>query len=151
MKTEQQITEKVDSLFQKRLKQRKEKFLAKHHRNCLFNLSKDINGEEHCFCTNVNNSLVQNELIFLCENIEVCERCSFYQCKNTEKSVEEQMIKDISDPSICGIKEPKLAVLLWVLNDGNKSLEKKEQEKKEQEKNSSFLLFFKKLFFRKEK
>ncbi|MBR4316789.1 MAG: hypothetical protein IKP65_07515 [Alphaproteobacteria bacterium] len=50
------------------------------------------------------------------------------------------MIRDISDPAICGAKEPKIAVLLWLLHNPDKKNENKE--------NSSGILNFIKGIFR---
>lgn len=141
MKTEEQIKNKVEKVFQKRLEQRKEKYLGRHYRNCLFNLQKDIDGIEHCFCTNTSNPKVQSELISFCEEADVCDKCDFYSCKHTEKSVEEQFIQDIANPSTCGIKEPKLAVLLWVLNGSEKN-----EEDCEVKKEGFFASLLKKIF-----
>ena len=147
MKTEEQIKQKIEQLFQKRLDQRKEKYLGKHYRNCLYNFSKEIDGIEHFFCANVENPEVKSEIIFLCENSETCQKCNNYVCKHTEESVKLEMMNDISDPSVCGVKEPKLAVLLWVLRDENNEEAKKEI--KEEKKNSAFG-FLKQIFFRGE-
>lgn len=139
MKTEEQIKQKVEQLFDKRLEQRYEKYLNKNYRNCLYNFPKEINCEEHFFCTNANNPDVKKEIIHLCEGAETCQKCKYYSCKHSKDSIKEQMISDISDPSICGVKEPKLAVLLWVLRDCDN------------ETKNGFISFFKKLFFGRSK
>lgn len=115
MKTEEQIKEKLEKVVQKRLDQRFEKYLNKHYRNCKYNLQKNIDGKEHCFCTNTSSTIVKNELISICENAETCESCNLYECKHTEQSIRNKFIDEISSPSVCGVKEPKIAVLLWVL------------------------------------
>lgn len=46
--------------------------------------------------------------------------CSKFICINTKESIEQEMIEDIGDPSICGAKEPKIAALLWVLHENPK-------------------------------
>ena len=115
MKTEEQIKEKLEKVVQKRLEQRFEKYLNKHYRNCKYNLQKNIDGKEHCFCTNTSSVIVKNELISICEDAETCEKCNLYECKHTEQSVSNKFIDEISSPSVCGVKEPKIAVLLWVL------------------------------------
>lgn len=135
MKTEEQIKEKIEQVFQKRLNQRIEKYLSRNNRNCLYNISKEIDGKEHLFCANPENPIVKKEIISICETIEDCKKCEHYVCKNTKEIVERQFVEDISDPSVCGIREPKLAVLLWVLNDKNKD-----------EKSCSLFKFFKKIF-----
>jgi len=36
------------------------------------------------------------------------------------QEIEDEMFSDISDPAICGAKEPKIAMLLWMLHNGRK-------------------------------
>jgi hypothetical protein len=36
------------------------------------------------------------------------------------QEIEDEMFTDISDPAICGAKEPKIAMLLWVLHSNRK-------------------------------
>ena len=142
MKTEEQIKEKLEKVVQKRLEQRLEKYLSKNYRNCKYNLQKEIDGNEHCFCTNIFSPIVKNELISICENNDCCENCKLYDCKHTEESVRDCFINDISNPSVCGIKEPKIAVLLWVLR-GDKS--NKENDLIEEKENNSGLGVFSKI------
>ena len=142
MKTKEQIKQKIEQLFQKRLCQRMEKYLSKHYKNCLFNISKEINSTEHCFCTNVKNPEVQKEIICLCESIEKCQKCKHYVCKHSKDSVEKDFISDISNPSVCGVKEPKLAVLLWVLRNGSGNID---------EKQNTISCFFKKIFLKEKR
>ena len=152
MKTEEQIKEKLEKVVQKRLEQRFEKYLSKNYRNCKYNLQKEIDGNEHCFCTNIFSPIVKNELISICENNDCCENCKLYECKHTEDSVKNCFIEDISNPSICGIKEPKIAVLLWVLKGVDKPNEENDLIE-EKENNYSLRIFskiLKMLSFRKE-
>lgn len=44
------------------------------------------------------------------------EGCGF-DCVHTQKEIEDEMLQDISDPAICGAKEPKIAMLMWVLHN----------------------------------
>ena len=37
------------------------------------------------------------------------------------QEIEDEMFADISDPAICGAKEPKIAMLLWVLHNSRKN------------------------------
>ena len=85
---------------------------------------------------------MKNELISICENNDCCENCKLYDCKHTEESVRDCFINDISNPSVCGIKEPKIAVLLWVLR-GDKS--NKENDLIEEKENNSGLGVFSKI------
>ncbi len=46
------------------------------------------------------------------------EGCGF-SCLHTQKEIEDEMVQDISDPAICGAKEPKIAMLMWVLHSSS--------------------------------
>jgi hypothetical protein len=41
------------------------------------------------------------------------------------------MLNDISDPAICGAKEPKIAMLMWVLHNSSANNEKSTSEETE--------------------
>lgn len=58
--------------------------------------------------------------------------CGF-SCLYTEKDIEDEMIQDISDPAICGAKEPKIAMLMWVLHNskGNEGVQNSEGDKEQ--------------------
>lgn len=43
--------------------------------------------------------------------------CDGFVCNTTEDEIRSEMMRDISDPAVCGAKEPKIAALLWVLHD----------------------------------
>lgn len=150
MKTEVQIKEKLEKLFQKRLEQREDKYLGRNYRNCIYNLQKEIGGANHCFCTNIENPKVQTDMISICETPDSCNNCVFYSCKHTKESVRSQFIDEISNPSTCGIKEPKIAVLMWVLRGDLSSdviaEEDNEPIKNNPDNNRGFFSFLKKIF-----
>jgi hypothetical protein len=51
-----------------------------------------------------------------CKDGKDCFNCANFICINTQEEIEKEMLEDISDPAICGAKEPKIAMLLWVLH-----------------------------------
>jgi hypothetical protein len=66
-------------------------------------------------CLRNDKKLSVGSGIFVCDSDEICEKCNFYSCKNTEESVEKEFNNIIRNPSVCGKEYPKLAILLWVL------------------------------------
>lgn len=55
------------------------------------------------------------------------DSCGF-SCLQGEKEIEDEMIADISDPSVCGAKEPKIAMLLWVLHGHSNGISSDEHD-----------------------
>lgn len=119
MRQRKEIEKKLLDYYDKRLKLRIKKYLKRSYMNCCYN--------ERCFVDNITNKvgcctkkeLHKDDKITLCNIDSKALECKFYKNKNNRQTIEEQFIADISDPKICGQKEPKIAVLLWVLH-GNK-------------------------------
>jgi hypothetical protein len=55
--------------------------------------------------------------VFVCNDPETAERCRVYECRNTEQSVEQDFERVLRSPAQCGHEYPKLAVLIWFLQD----------------------------------
>jgi len=84
--------------------------------NCAFNEKARIHGNgsiDICLLDEKKHSVGSG--IFVCDSDDICEKCNFYICKNTEESVEKDFNDIIRNPSVCGKEYPKLAILLWVL------------------------------------
>jgi len=116
MRTEDEVLERLAALHAKRLKERKEKFLCRCPRNCSFNRLLRVKGTGRVgFC---HNPVLINKLkkpLFVCNEQETSEKCPFFDCKNTEESVEADFRKVIKSPSRCGDEYPKMAMLIWVI------------------------------------
>ncbi len=69
------------------------------------------------FCGNDKVTSKLNRKLFLCNDDEVAEGCDKFVCKNTEESVESDFNEIIKSPSRCGQEYPKLAVLIWILQE----------------------------------
>ena len=54
--------------------------------------------------------------VFVCDG-EIAAKCRMYRCRNTEGSVSEDFDEVLRSPARCGQEYPKLAVLLWCLQD----------------------------------
>ena len=124
MKNENEIRTQFLQLCDKRLKTRYKKYLTRNPHNCYY-------GTEHSIVISESESLnkilceirLKNKEIVVCD-ADVCQRCKDYQLKNTKKTIEEQFRKDITNPQICGQLEPKIAMLLWVLQSEDIKKEK---------------------------
>jgi len=119
MRSKNEILERFYDLYQRRLNERKEKYLGVGHMNCKYNKKNRV--KEHGvigFCGNdkVTNKFKRSSLV-LCDSDDVAESCDKFVCKNTEASVEEDFVSIIKSPSRCGQEYPKLAVLIWILQD----------------------------------
>jgi len=55
--------------------------------------------------------------IFVCNSDEVAKRCRVFECRNTESSVESEFESILRSPARCGDEYPKLAMLIWFLQD----------------------------------
>lgn len=125
MKTKEQIEFKIEQVVQKRLKQRKDKYLSNNCKNCIHFCEKKICDNEVNYCNDISFFKKNN-----CSILEDLNKdCKFFSCKTTEEEVEREFLKDLSDPCVCGIKEPKLAVLIWVLREEEEMVEENDVEK----------------------
>jgi len=126
MKSESEVKKQLEDVYEHRFLLRIERKTKRCCRNCK-------NVKETIFDFGEFGKLPKLECI---KNQKFSEHCD-YNCKYTHDSIEKEMIDDISDPSICGAKEPKIAALLWVLH-GGKQLEDKQHITDKQE-NKSFV------------
>lgn len=109
MKSESEIRRQLEEVYQHRLAIRLDRYTKPMCRNC-------VNGVNRDFDLGDFGVLSRWE----CKNgLKCCDGCGF-GCKWTPEQIEEKLLEEISDPAICGAKEPKIAALLWVLhNSGN--------------------------------
>lgn len=104
MKTENEIKKHLEEVYEHRLQLRVERKTKKTCRNCKNGYSKDFDLGDFGTMTK-----------WECRNgKEHGENCGFV-CRHGIKDIEGEMLADISDSSICGAKEPKIATLLWIL------------------------------------
>jgi len=122
MRNKKEIEDCLTELYVKRLSLRFKKYLHRSHFNCIYNercsLTNGLSGHKVGCCR--NSKISQNDKIFICNDEQQAVKCKYYICSNSKEDIERQFKKDISDPKICGQKEPKIAVLLWVLYDSEK-------------------------------
>lgn len=103
----------------KRLKERKEKFLSRIPINCFYNDKISIHGKGQIrFCRNPEILKgLQDGCFYPCDNIQTVQKCNKFFCKNTINSVENTFYEILSSPSRCGLEYPKLAMLIWFLQE----------------------------------
>ena len=131
MKTENEIKRQLEEIYNYRLSLRIDRKTKKMCKNCKYGKRQEINLGQFGM-----------EEMWQCSSLD--KKCCF-DCKYTEKGIEEEMLKDISDPSICGAKEPKIAALLWVLHDDKKG-EKKSLKQNDEEQEEKSKTFWQRLF-----
>lgn len=104
-----EIQQVLNLHIKKRLKARYVQKLKKNFLNCVF--SKSLN--RFFICTHKNK--LNKDSYSICSD-QLCSNCSLFQNKYDKEKIKQQFKNDISDPCLCGNKEPKIAVLIWVLN-----------------------------------
>jgi hypothetical protein len=140
MRSKNEILEKFLDLYQRRLKERKKKYLSEIHLNCTYNRKSRIKDHGVLgFCGNDKITKQSRKFVVVCNNKETAEACPKFKCKHTEQSVEKDFIEILKSPSRCGEEYPKLAVLIWVLQNEHIKAGKQninaEKDQKEREEN----------------
>lgn len=98
MKTQKEIKNKLWDLYEHRLNVRYKNLLKVKPKNCI-----------NCKIINKTN---------ICQlTTEECNKtCSKFKLLNNRDNIKIQFDAEIKDPKICGCKEPKIAILLWILH-----------------------------------
>lgn len=117
MKSEEEIRKQLEQVYQHRLLLRIQRKMKKTCRNCKFGINKEFD---------LGDFGTMNR--WQCKDGKNCYSCSDFVCINTQQEIQKEMLKDISDPSICGAKQPKIAMLLWVLHEGIKNEKNKDNK-----------------------
>ena len=118
MRSKEEVAERCASLRERRLKERKERFLSKCPRNCKWNKELRVKGSGKVgFCTcPIILDKVDRE-IFVCNDEDTAKRCNVFDSNLNESDVEDEFSEILRNPSRCGHEYPKLAVLIWFLQD----------------------------------
>jgi hypothetical protein len=119
MRNEEEVQARFEDLRRKRLSERKQQFLGRCHTNCAHNVRLRVRGNGKCgFCRHpeVIKMTRKNEP-FVCDEEGTARRCKYFECRNTPETVEEDFEEILSSPSKCGKSYPKLAILIWFLQD----------------------------------
>ena len=120
MRSKNEILEKFYDLYQRRLKERKKKYLSKSHLNCIYNKKSRVKDHGVLgFCGNEKVTKYQRRFVVLCNDETTAEGCDKFRCKHSEESVEKDFVEILRSPSRCGQEYPKLAVLIYILQNEN--------------------------------
>jgi len=119
MRERQEVLEKFRELRDRYLKERKESFLSHKPINCSHNVRLRVKGKGHfCFCQNpMILAKCGNQKMFLCNEDDSARGCQVFSCKNTPETVEQTFAEIMASPARCGNDYPKLAMLIWFLQD----------------------------------
>jgi len=116
MQTEEKVRERFDELYERELRKKKKEFLSCDYRNCRYNTRYKVKGNGFIgFCLNPKILSKTKHSMRICNDAESAKACSEYQCLHIEESITRKFHDELKSPSICGKKYPKLAVLLWFL------------------------------------
>jgi hypothetical protein len=120
MRTQEEVLAKFESLRDNLLSKRKELFLSREHKNCCFNIGRRIRGHgKCCFCINDEILRRANGGPFVCDDEGTAKKCKFFVCRNSPESVESDFEEILRSPAQCGNEYPKLAILIWFLQDSS--------------------------------
>lgn len=118
MRTNREVLERFHELRTDRLRRRKEQFLSQIPRNCQFNTRMRVKGQGMVgFCQNPIVLRQARTKVFVCNDEATAERCRVFNCRNTHKSVEDDFEEIMKSPARCGNDYPKLAMLIWFLQN----------------------------------
>lgn len=112
MKSHAEVKNELEKQYLHRLQLRIDRKMKNCCRNC---------KQSRCISINLGEFGTQNK--YICnEKLENKQsQCVKFDPIYNPTSIEQELLNDIKDPSICGAKEPKIAALLWVLHDNNNS------------------------------
>ena len=118
MRTREEFLARFEELRSRRLSQRKEKFLSRSHMNCMYNVRLRVRGHGKLgFCRNPEVIKKVNGGPVVCDEEGTCKRCPLFNCRNTVETVERDFEEVLASPAQCGNEYPKLAVMIWSLQD----------------------------------
>ena len=118
MRERDEVLEKFQEFRRVKLAERKQAYLCKSFMNCKHNARMRLKGKGHVgFCQNPEILNRANKGMFVCNDDETARRCHVFDCRNTEESVEHDFDDILRSPSRCGSEYPKLAMLIWFLQE----------------------------------
>ena len=120
MRKSEEVESKFYDLQDRRLRERKKEYLSKFPQNCQFNcVRKTIDNGDVRFCRNEKVTASHGGL-YVCDSDKVAASCSCFISNKTEEKIEEEFEEIMASPSRCGNEYPKLAILIWFLQDMNR-------------------------------
>lgn len=128
MRSIEEVLKRFQELRAKMLRARKEKFLAKNFSNCSHNIILPVKGVGKVGLCQNPVLLARRGRPLVCNDDEFARRCDCFNCIYTEELVERDFDTILSSPSRCGEEYPKLAILIWFLQDDSRCQETRWQK-----------------------
>jgi len=117
MRTRDEVAARLDEMWARKLAERKKEFLSRDYRNCVHNVRLRVRDHGKLgFCRNPRVVGSPGQPV-VCDEEGTAGRCRYFECRNTEASVEADFEAILRSPARCGELYPKLAMLLWFLQD----------------------------------
>lgn len=119
MRNRQEVLDRFRELRDRYLKERKERFLSRLSINCSHNVRLRVKGKgQFGFCQNpLVLAKCGPQKAFICNEADTAQRCRVFACRHTEAEVEHEFKEVLSSPARCGNEYPKLAMLIWFLQE----------------------------------
>jgi len=118
MRSRDEVIEKFRQLYAKHLKQMEGEYLSRQPINCVCNNRHRVRKQGIVgFCSNQEVLVGCKQFVFVCNDEETAKKCPYYSCKNTEETVRLAFDDILKNPAFCGQKFPKLAILIWFLQE----------------------------------
>lgn len=119
MRSKDEVFDKFHEMRDLKLKDMKERYMCRSHLNCSHNSRLKVHGKGLVgFCQNPMVLKQTKAGMFVCNDDDTVKHCKVYDCRNTDERVEELFNEILKSPSRCGETYPKLAMLIWFLQDG---------------------------------
>jgi hypothetical protein len=118
VREKEEVLDKFLELRNLKLRERKQAFLCRASINCIHNTRMRVKGKGQLgFCQNQEVLNRTAKGMFVCSEDETAQRCKVFECRNSEESVEADFNEILRSPARCGNDYPKLAMLIWFLQE----------------------------------
>lgn len=119
MRDRAEVLDRYRDLSSRYLAERRERYLSRRPINCVNNVRLQVKGKGQLgFCQNpLILAKCGPQKVFVCNEDATAERCKVFCCRNTQESVDREFKDVLASPARCGNDYPKLAMLIWFLQD----------------------------------
>ena len=118
MRDVKEVLEKFEEVRNAKLRERKQVYLSRVPMNCSCNVRMRVKGKGQLgFCQHKKVLASARGGMFVCNDDETAALCLHFSCRNTEESVAAEFEEVLKSPARCGNEYPKLAMLIWFLQE----------------------------------
>jgi hypothetical protein len=118
MRNRDEVFQKFQEMRESKLREMMGQYLRTSFLNCVSNCRLKVHGQGIVgFCQNPTVLKNTSSGMFVCNCDETSKKCTAYACRNTEEGVRELFDEILKSPSRCGERYPKLAMLIWFLQE----------------------------------